>query len=233
MKDMEYPIHCNKNHSYILYELGDEYDASCIDVSTLIAYAQQKYPAYKSKTESVPFSITGCDIARAMDGELPLQPGRENIRIVDLFAGLGGFHHAFKKVGKELGFNVDCVYTSELKEDLRRLYALNYGKIYDEINPDITHLSSDERILKDVPEHDVLCAGFPCQPFSQAGKQQGFNDEEGRGELFYYIANYIRALFNADGGAVKHKIIVLDKTPLSHGERTVIHSSSLVFIFKS
>ncbi len=192
MKDMKYPIQCNKTHSYILYELGDEYDASYIDISKLITYAQQKYPDYKVKTECTPFTITGCDIVRAMAGELPLLEGYENIRIVDLFAGLGGFHHAFRKVGKEMGFNVDCVYISELKEDLRKLYARNYEKIYDEINPDITQLNSEDQILENVPEHDILCAGFPCQPFSQAGKQQGFNDDEGRGELFYYIANIIK-----------------------------------------
>jgi len=72
------------------------------------------------------------------------------------------------------------------------LYERNYGIPYDKINDDITKLKDESVIKKCVPEHDILCAGFPCQPFSKAGKQQGFEDEEGRGVLFNYIADIIR-----------------------------------------
>lgn len=96
---------------------------------------------------------------------------------IDLFAGLGGFHLALKKLGYE------CVFASELREDLRKLYAINYPGT--RIEGDITKISP-----KDIPDHDILCAGFPCQPFSQAGFRMGFDDEK-RGNMFYYIRDIL------------------------------------------
>jgi DNA (cytosine-5)-methyltransferase 1 len=100
---------------------------------------------------------------------------------IDLFAGLGGFHLALKQLGCE------CVFASELKEDLRKLYKINFPET-PIIEGDITKVK-----VEDVPEHDILCAGFPCQPFSQAGKRQGFNDEKERGNLFYNILDIVKA----------------------------------------
>lgn len=105
-----------------------------------------------------------------------LQNG-ENFTFIDLFAGLGGFHQALKCCGGK------CVFASELRSDLRKLYEINYPN--SSIFGDIT----DPENLKKIPPHDVLCAGFPCQPFSQAGKRQGFNDEKERGNLFNYICD--------------------------------------------
>lgn len=99
-------------------------------------------------------------------------------RFIDLFAGLGGFHLALKKLGHE------CVFASELREDLRQLYKINYPGI--RIEGDIKNINP-----KDIPNHDILCAGFPCQPFSQAGYRMGFNDGE-RGNMFYYIRDILR-----------------------------------------
>lgn len=117
---------------------------------------------------------------------------KKKYTFVDLFAGLGGFHLAFNQLGRDKKFKTQCVFVSELKEDLRHLYSKNYNILYEKINSDITQLKTDEDILSLVPEHDILFAGFPCQPFSKAGKQQGFNDEEGRGVLFDYIVNIIK-----------------------------------------
>jgi DNA (cytosine-5)-methyltransferase 1 len=81
------------------------------------------------------------------------------MKFIDLFAGLGGFHIALSKLGME------CVFASEINEELRQIYKKNHG-----ILPagDIRAVS-----VEDIPKHDVLCAGFPCQPFSSAGKKNG------------------------------------------------------------
>ncbi|PKO97409.1 MAG: restriction endonuclease [Bacteroidetes bacterium HGW-Bacteroidetes-7] len=93
------------------------------------------------------------------------------LTFIDLFAGLGGFHLALEQLGCK------CVFASEIKEDLRHLYNINFPDT--QIYGDITRIYPE-----DIPPHDILCAGFPCQPFSQAGKRQGFNDEKERGNLF-------------------------------------------------
>lgn len=100
----------------------------------------------------------------------------KSFTFIDLFAGIGGFHLAMKKLGGK------CVFASELKPELRELYKKNFGM---ECAGDINTVD----IAKDIAPHNpnVLCAGFPCQPFSKAGKQQGFNDDKDRGNLFYKI----------------------------------------------
>jgi len=85
-------------------------------------------------------------------------------RFIDLFAGLGGFHLA------AVGEHCECVFASEIDDELSRVYESNFG-----MKPagDIRKVS-----LRNVPAHDLLCAGFPCQPFSKAGKQLGRRDRE-------------------------------------------------------
>jgi DNA (cytosine-5)-methyltransferase 1 len=99
-------------------------------------------------------------------------------KYVDLFAGIGGFHAALSALGGE------CVYASEIDRDAANIYHRNWG-----IKPhgDIT-LAANEEVM-DVPEHDVLVGGFPCQPFSKSGKQLGM--DESRGTLFWNIAKII------------------------------------------
>lgn len=105
---------------------------------------------------------------------------KHQFSFIDLFAGLGGFHLAMQKLGGK------CVFASELKEDLRILYKENYGI---DCFGDINKIDID----KDIPKKfDMLCAGFPCQPFSKAGKQQGFKDEKDRGNLFWKIMDILR-----------------------------------------
>lgn len=102
-----------------------------------------------------------------------------DIKFIDLFAGLGGFHFALEELGCK------CVFSSEIKDDLRKLYRINFPNSW--IEGDITKVNP-----ADIPDHDILCAGFPCQPFSQAGKRQGFEDEKDRGNLFYYICDIVK-----------------------------------------
>ena len=105
---------------------------------------------------------------------------RKQLKFIDLFAGLGGFHIALDRLGCK------CVFASELRADLQALYKKNFPKT-PRIEGDITKVD-----LASIPQHDILCAGFPCQPFSQAGYRQGFLDEKGRGNMFNYICEIIR-----------------------------------------
>ena len=109
---------------------------------------------------------------------MAMKTNKHTYTFIDLFAGLGGFHIALESLGCK------CVFTSELKEDLRQLYKLNFPDV-PLIEGDITKVD-----LTTIPHHDILCAGFPCQPFSQAGKRKGFSDE-GRGNMFDYICAII------------------------------------------
>lgn len=100
-----------------------------------------------------------------------------NLRFIDLFAGLGGFHIALTKLGHV------CVFASELNEELRNLYKKNHKT---DIHGDINKVD-----VKSIPSHDILCAGFPCQPFSKAGAQLGLNDPN-NGNLFYKIMEILK-----------------------------------------
>lgn len=84
------------------------------------------------------------------------------LKFIDLFAGIGGFHLALQKLGHQ------CVFACEIDKTLAELYEKNYG-----IKPEGDIKKVD---IKSIPSHDILCAGFPCQPFSKAGKMLGRND---------------------------------------------------------
>lgn len=104
------------------------------------------------------------------------------MKFVDLFAGLGGFHEALVKLGHE------CVFASEIDDELREIYTQNFPEMKNKTFGDIR----SSRNL--VPIHEILCAGFPCQPFSKSGTQQGLHDKT-RGTLFdevIYILEYRR-----------------------------------------
>lgn len=90
---------------------------------------------------------------------------------IDLFCGIGGFRLGLEACG------LKCVFSSEIDKFSRQTYLANFGE---EPHGDITKIDA-----KDIPPHDVLCAGFPCQSFSIAGKQLGFDED--RGQLFYEI----------------------------------------------
>jgi len=96
----------------------------------------------------------------------------KGLKFIDLFAGIGGFHVALETFGAK------CVYASEWDKHAQKTYEANYGMLP---NGDITNIEADE-----IPEHDIICAGFPCQAFSVSGKQRGFNDA--RGTLFFDVA---------------------------------------------
>ncbi len=102
------------------------------------------------------------------------------MRTVDLFAGVGGLRRGFEKVGFE------TVFANDFDASCKITYDLNY--------PDTTLTLGDIREIDpySLPEYDFLLAGFPCQPFSVAGYRQGFEDEKGRGNLFFSIADILQ-----------------------------------------
>ena len=112
---------------------------------------------------------------------------------IDLFAGIGGFHAAMDPIGGE------CVFVSEIDSAASSVYSKNWLKNSDiSVSGDIKELTKN--VNKYIPNHDVLTAGFPCQPFSKSGHQLGVN--EARGTLFYNILQIIEEK--------KPKIILLE-----------------------
>ncbi len=117
-------------------------------------------------------------------------PDQIKYRFIDLFAGLGGFNSALKSLGHK------CVFACENDQELARIYEQNFG-----IQPsgDIRYLD-----ISSIPKHDVLCAGFPCQPFSKAGDQLGFDCPKW-GNLFDYVVSILQSH--------KPKYFILENVP--------------------
>lgn len=126
----------------------------------------------------------------------------KKFRFIDLFAGIGGLRIPFENDGQ-------CVFTSEKDPYARETYAQYFGENPEEIDADVQKFETS--IPKNFPEHELILAGFPCQPFSHAGKRRGF--EDARGTLFFAIANItkerrpralllenVRGLLHHDGG---------------------------------
>ncbi len=101
---------------------------------------------------------------------------KHTFKFIDLFAGIGGLRLAFESPGGE------CVFSSEIDKQAQKTYKANFNE-----TPfgDITNIPSEA-----IPDHDVLLAGFLCQPFSYAGYKKGLQDE--RGTLFYQILRVLR-----------------------------------------
>lgn len=132
-------------------------------------------------------------------------------RYIDLFCGIGGFHQGIEKVANKDGFSCECVFAADNDQKAAKVYELNYGKdALHDLKKDETHRLIDEAI-GDEPLNCIF-AGFPCQPFSKAGNQEGFKNEI-KGTLFfeiekiiqrhhpeYILLENVRNLRNHDGG---------------------------------
>lgn len=124
----------------------------------------------------------------------------ERVTFIDLFAGIGGFHQSLHSLGAK------CVFASEIDKNARITYEHNYKNIspnlfendYKLFNSDIT-----KQNLSEIPDFDILCAGFPCQPFSIAGKRKGFDDT--RGTLFFNIASIVKEKVQSAKGSFLRK----------------------------
>jgi DNA (cytosine-5)-methyltransferase 1 len=109
--------------------------------------------------------------------------GAQTLKFIDLFCGIGGFRQAMENLARESNVASQCVFSSDIDEDCRASYAANFGHTP---NGDIKKIHE-----QDVPKHDLLLAGFPCQPFSIIGHMRGFDDT--RGTLFFDIARILNA----------------------------------------
>lgn len=148
------------------------------------------------------------------------------IRFVDLFAGIGGIRLGFEQALKELGLDTKCVLSSEIDKHAQETYSLNFNE-----KP-----QGDIYKIKQYPDFDFLLAGFPCQPFSYAGKRKGFVDT--RGTLFFeierllathqpngFLLENVRGLMSHDEGRTFHTIIEsLER--LGYGVQTLLLNSS-------
>jgi len=141
----------------------------------------------------------------------------QQVKFIDLFCGIGSFHYSFEK----LGFK--CVMASDICESAKNTYKQNYGM--DVLN-DICEIDPSK-----IEDYDILCAGFPCQPFSQAGHHKGFEDS--RGTMFSQVMRFVKqnipkvvilenvqALLNHDNGNSFATI----KTELENEGYTVLHN---------
>jgi DNA (cytosine-5)-methyltransferase 1 len=113
---------------------------------------------------------------------------KQDLKFIDLFAGIGGFHLAFHKLGCE------CVFASEIDKFARMTYQKNMSKISPKLFSSNMFAGDIQEVeAGQIPDFDVLCAGFPCQPFSQIGYKNGFADKkDNRGNMFFEIVKIIK-----------------------------------------
>ncbi len=130
---------------------------------------------------AVPIPKAKQDAIKSLPHKIPFRQSdaKGSFRFIDLFAGIGGIRLPFQELGGR------CVFTSEIDKHSKITYAANFGEV-PEKDGDITGFHAD-----DIPSHDILLAGFPCQAFSQAGRKKGFLDT--RGTMFFHIQRILAA----------------------------------------
>lgn len=211
--DMEALGYPNPDGSYVVYSLGDELLSEPLDIQKLILMA---LPPNNINVPFSPVILKGKDIANMVDKTKPspavAEVKQEHIlRFIDLFAGIGGIRCGLEQAALEKGLNPVCVMTSEIKPYAVSVLKENHPA--ETITGDITKVDT-----KTIPDFDILCAGFPCQAFSSAGKRQGFADT--RGTMFFeverilrdkkpkgFILENVEGLVNHDGGKTLQVII--------------------------
>ena len=210
MELLKYP---NPKGAYIVYSLGNELPAEPLDIKELI---KQVFQVGDKEIAFAPKLLKGAVIAKAVNDSLEhpqiAECKQHNcLRFIDLFAGIGGIRCGLELAAKEKGLNPVCVFTSEIKPYAVDVLQDNHPG--ETITGDITKVDT-----KNIPDFDVLCAGFPCQAFSSAGKRQGFADT--RGTMFFeverilkdkrpkgFILENVEGLVNHDSGKTLQVIV--------------------------
>lgn len=160
---------------------------------------------------------------------------RNEIKYLELFAGIGGFRTAIELASKKTNISPKCIGYSEIDKYALTTYKSNYDTEGELDIGDVTSLDTDAKIKK-LPNFDILLAGFPCQPFSLMGKKKGFDDS--RGTLFFHIAKIIsikkpdffilenvRGLKTHDNGKTFERIIEILTKELGYNVRAEILNS--------
>lgn len=210
MEQLQYP---NPNGAYVVFSLGEELPTEPLDIKKLI---KETLLREDNASPFAPRLLTGKDIASVVDESLD-QPKtavckqHDILRFIDLFAGIGGIRCGLELAAKEKGLMPVCVFTSEIKPHAVKVLQENHPG--ETITGDITKVET-----KNIPDFDILCAGFPCQAFSSAGKRQGFADT--RGTMFFeverilkdkrpkgFILENVEGLVNHDGGKTLQVIV--------------------------
>ena len=139
-------------------------------------FVKHLFEEYRPHNLNIWYCFTDTTVKELIDNK-PL------IRFIDLFAGIGGIRLGLEQAAQELGYATECKMTSEIKPAAIKVLHQNHPQ--EKICGDITQIETD-----DIPTFDILCAGFPCQAFSYAGKRMGFEDT--RGTLFFEVARILR-----------------------------------------
>ncbi len=210
MESLEYP---DPVGNYILYTLGEELIAEPLNIIKLLKHL---FPTEKNNIPFMPKFLEGEKITPFVDFSLKqpkatISTKQNLLRFIDLFAGIGGIRYGLETAAKKTGLTPKCVFTSEIKPHAISVLQDNHPA--ETITGDITKIDT-----KNIPDFDILCAGFPCQAFSSAGKRQGFADT--RGTLFFeverilrhkhpkgFILENVEGLVNHDGGKTLQTII--------------------------
>lgn len=168
------------NNTYVsTSDIAKVWNVTSNHVSTLCAEGKVKGAIKQNGKWLIP-----ADATKPFDNrqtEASVKRKAEQFTFIDLFAGIGGFHQAMKSLGGR------CVMAAEIDQDCIATYKKNFRVEGNRVWGDVTKIDP-----RDIPPFDMLCAGFPCQPFSKAGLQKGFQDE-GRGNLFFAIMDILDA----------------------------------------
>lgn len=172
-----------KKYSTISKELSCIFEEEANYKKAVITHCMQTkeqlsiFNYYSSKAKEFVTDKQLTDLLNYIEWDVPFLPEKSpKFTFIDLFAGIGGMRLAFQNLGGK------CVFSSEWDKYAQITYEKNFGEV-----PfgDITKINE-----RDIPEHDILVAGFPCQAFSIAGKRSGFDDT--RGTLFFDVARILR-----------------------------------------